>query len=246
MAHALAVICPPDVVVRDAAGEIVSMTEHQDKVMSEHIATDLGRSGFCTEVNPTAQNAFHFLFANDTEEYFALCRHYNQRVRAYDEICIPNNNSALSEEEINRLTPYLQKLDNQEKIGEFNERGADIYVVSARYKDKLFLSAPVVRNCLPTDFHGEKDNLVETWSYKLLEGSVELIAAIDTQSFTLAKELEITKPLIFGFSLDDSGNPVLVQIMPNFGLCGVSILPTVLELNGIRLRDFLTSVYKIV
>ena len=213
----------------------ISGEYHPDKTLVDLFADHLSLT-FCTDIGERGTNAFHFLFASDMEEYFKLCKHYQTRE--------DHETSALSNVEVRILSSYLEKLKEKEKVGEVDDRGADIYVVTARCKGKPFISNPIIRKTREGDISGEKGSTIETWVYELLTTKV-LIEKIRDQSSTLHEELQLIRPVLFGFSLDDSGNPLLVEIIPNFGLSRHSILPTALMLNNIELGPFLIDTYNI-
>lgn len=59
----------------------------------------------------------------------------------------------------------------------------------------------------------------------------------------LYQDLNVSKPVVFEFNLDDSGNLFLSEVVVNFGLAPYSIVPTILNLNGKSFEDFILDVY---
>jgi D-alanine-D-alanine ligase-like ATP-grasp enzyme len=55
--------------------------------------------------------------------------------------------------------------------------------------------------------------------------------------------LGISKPVMFGFSLNELGDPFVSEIIVSFGLTRHSMLPTIAKLNGIKLYDLVMEAY---
>lgn len=208
--------------------------DRQDSALAGLFAQGLS-SFFCTDIGESGVNAFHYLFASDLDRYFRLCNYYQTKT--------DHKSSALSHEEIMRLRALLEHLEGKDLLGEVEKIGSDIYVACAQYNGNPIAIAPVMRNIRKGDIPEEKGHSVATWSYKLLIGPEVLIAQINAKVSSCRSELEITKPLLFCFMVNNSGVPMLTEVIPNFGLSSASILPEILRLNKIPLGKFLIKAY---
>jgi len=178
------------------------------------------------QVGPKTEG-FLFLFASEDHHYDELCRRL-------ETLTLPS--SALSEEKRTLVRALSLPAEAETEV---EKLGADVYVVASQCDGALLITIPIRRN-----LRAEKGTScgITDWQYQLLEprSLSDQVASLASDTY---RQLQIEKPVVFGFNLDESGTPVLVEVMPNFGLSDYSILPTALKLSDIDLRAFLVSVY---
>ncbi len=211
---------------------IVYSNQPNDEALASAFASDLCGHGLPVQILAVDQissktEGFLFLFALED-------RHYDELCRRVEELPIPS--SALSEGK--RASLRALSLPT-ETIAEVAQLGADVYVVASEFDGALLVTIPIRRNLRAV---AESSYGITDWQYQLLEPRSlgDQVASLASDTY---RQLKIEKPVVFGFNLDESGDPVLVEVIPSFGLSNNSILPTALRLSDIDLRAFLASVY---
>lgn len=144
--------------------------------------------------------------------------------------------SALNNEKRNLIRTLSLPTQAETEVAKL---GADVYVVASQCDGALLITIPIRRILRAKT---ESSYGITDWQYQLLEPRSlgDQVASLAADTY---RRLQIGKPVVFGFNLDESGAPMLVEAMPNFGLSKYSILPTALRLSDINVRAFLTSVY---
>lgn len=210
---------------------VVYSDQSNDEALAYAFASDLRGHGLpvlvltVDQVGPKTEG-FLFLFASENHHYDELCRRL-------EGLSLPS--SALSEEKRASLRASLPT----EAEAEVVKLGADVYVVASQCDGALLITIPIRRNLRAE--RGPSYGITD-WQYQLLEPR-SLGDQVASLASDMYRQLLIEKPVVFGFNLDESGSPVLVEAMPNFGLSNYSILPVALRLSDIDLRGFLASVY---
>lgn len=211
---------------------IVYSDQSNDEALAYAFASDLRGHGLpvlvltVDQIGPKTEG-FLFLFASEGHHYDELCRRLEG---------LPLPSSTLSEEKRASLCALSLPTETEAEVVKL---GADVYVVVSQCDGALLVTIPIRRNLRAE--RGPSYGVTD-WQYQLLEPKSlgDQVASLASDTY---RRLQLEKPVVFGFNLDESGSPVLVEAMPNFGLSNYSILPTALKLSDIDLRAFLASVY---